>query len=265
MDSVFFWFSKLAWLAITPDNLLVILTLICLVLLFKKVYKPAKTLLSLLTMCMVVITVFPLGEWLLHPLEKRFPQETLPGNIHGIIVLGGAEDAFRSAAWKDVELGEAAERNFAFLYLARKFPDAQLIYTGGSGSLTKQQHKGAHVAKKLFHMQGLDTTRIIFEENSRNTYENAKFSKHIATPKNNENWILITTSWHMPRSMGVFKKVGWKVIPYPVDHKTNPDHLYKCNFNFAGNLNTLKIAMKEWIGLMAYFATGKTSSLFPGI
>ena len=150
-----------------------------------------------------------------------------------------------------------------FLALARKYPEAKLLFTGGSGSLLEQKDKAADIAKKLFKQLNFDVTRIVFEKESRNTYENAIYSKKIVQPFKNENWILITTGWHMPRSVGIFCKAEWPVIPYPVDHQTNKDNLFRISFNLSNNLRMLKIAIKEWLGLFAYYLSGKTTSFFP--
>lgn len=147
--------------------------------------------------------------------------------------------------------------------MARQYPKAKLIFTGGTGSLTNQKYKGADVAKKLFQQQGFDTARISFERQSRNTYENVIYSKELVKPIKNENWILITTGWHMPRSVGIFCKANWSVIPYPVDHQTNKGDLFRIDFDLADNLKTLKTAIKEYMGLFAYYFSGKTTSLFP--
>lgn len=265
MDSLLFWTAKLFWLFISPDTFLVILIVICCILLWKKYYRLLSYLFYVLTVIIVFLAFFPLGQWLLYPLESRFaPLTTLPPTIDGIIVLSGPEEPLKSLRWQQVEIGEGVERNLAFMHLVRHYPSARHVFTGGSGSMVKQKYKATIVARKLFHEQGLDTTKIIFEEQSRNTYENAKLSYLKVNPLPHEKWLLITTSWHMPRSVGVFTKVGWNVIPYAVDHVTCPGNLIRINFNFSGNLKDFKTAIKEWIGLFAYFLAGKTSTFFPG-
>lgn len=264
MDTLFFYISKLIWLLVSPDSLFLILVIFSLILLYVGKQQLAKIVLTLTIGLLLIIAFFPVGEWLLYPLESRFQTNpTLPNKIDGIIVLSGAEDTERSILWDQVELGGAAERDLMFISLARQYPKAKLIFTGGIGSLTQQEYKGADVAKKLFQQQGLDTNKIIFERESRNTYENVIFSKKIIKPIQNKNWILITTSWHMPRSVGIFCKVGWPVIPYPVDHQTKKDHLYRVDFNLAKNLKVLKTGIKEWMGLFAYYLAGKTTSVLP--
>jgi len=221
-------------------------------------------LLSALIISILIITLFPVGEWVIYPLEKRFAtKQELPELIDGIIVLGGAENIYKSILWHQVELNQAAERYFAFIELIKKFPHARPVFTGGTGSLLRQEYKGADVAKQLFKEQGLDISKIIFESQSKNTFENAVFTHRLIDPKPGEKWILITTAAHMPRSVGCFSKVGWKVIPYCVDHRTNPENRFRITLNFSGNLDQLKAGVKEWLGLTAYYFTGKTTRLFP--
>ena len=264
MDTFFFFLSKLIWLLVSPDSLLLILILVALFFLYLGKQQLAKKTLSIASGLFIIIAFFPVGEWLLYPLESHFQTNpTLPDNITGIIALSGAEDAELSHIWQQVELNNAAERDLTFLTLAQQYPKAKLVYTGGTGSLTKQEYKGADVAKKLFEQLGFNTVEIIFERESRNTYESAIYSKKIVKPAKGENWILITTGWHMPRSVGIFCKEEWPVIPYSVDHQTNKDNLFRINFNLSGNLLTLKTAIKEWLGLFAYYLSGKTTSFLP--
>ncbi len=264
MDTLFFFVSKIIWIVFSPDSLLLILIVFSLVLLYMDKRKQAKILLSIVSGLLILISFFPIGEWLLYPLESRFQTNpVLPDKIAGIVVLSGSENTVLSPQWQQVELGDAIERDLMFLALARKYPEAKLLFTGGSGSLLEQKDKAADIAKKLFKQINFDVTRIIFEKESRNTYENAIYSKKIVQPVKNEKWILITTGWHMPRSVGIFCKAEWPVIPYPVDHQTNKDNLFRISFNLSNNLRMLKIAIKEWLGLFAYYLSGKTTSFLP--
>ncbi len=264
MDTLFFLTSKIVWLLISPDSLLLILVLSSLIFLYIGKQKIAKSILTITSGLLVIIAFLPIGEWLLYPLESHFQTNpALSKNIDGIIVLSGSEDALLSKVWKQIEIGSTVERDLAFMNLSRQFPNAKLLFTGGTGSLNSQEYKAADVAKKLFAQQGVDVSRITFERESRNTYENVIYSKKIIKPVANEKWILITTSWHMPRSVGIFCKADWPVIPYPVDHQTNKDNLFRVNFDLLVNLSTLKTAIKEWVGLFAYYLSGKTTSLLP--
>ncbi|MCP3873020.1 MAG: YdcF family protein [Desulfobacteraceae bacterium] len=264
MNTSFYWISKIFWMFFSPDILLLLLLTASLIYLWMKRYKSASKLLSILVFSMIIISILPVGEWLFYPLEKRFTsKKELPESIDGIIVLSGAEDSFKSFLWQQAELNCRSERMFSFIHLANKYPTAKHVFTGGTGSMVLQEYKGTHVAKRLFKDQGLDISKIIFESQSKNTFENAIFTKHRVNPKPNEKWILITSASHMPRSFGVFSKIGWNVIPYPVDHKTHPRNLLRIQLNFSGNLDLLKWAAKEWVGLTAYYLTGKTTHFFP--
>ncbi len=265
MNTRFFLVAKIFWLLCSPESLLVILTLSCFFLIFIKAYKKAKILSGFLFVSILMISIFPVGDWLLYPLEKRFPPaHKLSAPIDGIIILGGSEKIFNSFVWQQVELNQHSERFFAFIKLAREFPYARHVYTGGTGDPLLQEYKGSVVAKQLFEEQGLDTSTLLFESESRNTFENAVMTKRMINPDPSERWVLITSASHMPRALGIFYKSGWQVIPYPVDHDTNPETLFKITWNFSGNLSKLDSAVYEWMGLFVYYLTGKTSHLFPG-
>jgi len=257
LDSLFFVFSKVAWFLISPDSLLLIWFLIGIVALWLDKVTLSKYLLIPLLTIFLLIAVFPVGNWLLYPLESKYAPNPSLDNVDGIIVLAGSEDAVMSAVWDQVVTGGAIERDLAFMALAKKYPDAKLVFTGGSGLLMDQEYKPADVAKQLFEEQGMNVANIIFERESRNTSENVVFTKRLVKPSVDENWILITTGWHMPRSMGIFCKAEWKVAPYPVDFRTNPDKLFQVGWDFSGHLNGLKLGIKEWVGLLVYRITGK--------
>jgi len=264
MDTLFFWISKLAWLVIAPDSLLLLLIVGACILLWRKKYRLARQLLGGIALVLFIVGLFPVGQWVFYPLETRFSTDPpLPESVTGIVVLGGAEDALRSAFWKQVEVNDCAERLLSFLTLAKQYPQAKLVFTGGSGSLLDQEFKGASVAEMLLQEHGMDLSRLILEDQSRNTYENAVCSRALVKPSPAEKWILITTAWHMPRSVGIFRKLGWPVIPYPVDHWTDPDSFLEVGLDLAGHLRELKLATKEWVGLLSYYISGKTSALFP--
>lgn len=264
MDTLFFWLSKTGWALAAPGSLLVFAAIALWLLLKLNAVRLARRLAGLTALALTLIALFPIGEWLLYPLESRFPQNpALPDHIDGIIVLGGTVDPAVSASWDQVETRATAEREFAFLALARRHPQARLVFTGGSGSLANQEGKEADWTRKLFAQQGLDVTGVTFERNSRNTYENALYSKRLVEPRPDENWLLITTAFHMPRSVGVFCKAGFPVIAYPVDHWTLRNNLLRTEWEFAANFYDVNIALQEWVGLLVYRLTGKTTGLLP--
>ncbi|GAB4272015.1 MAG: YdcF family protein [Methylomicrobium sp.] len=265
MDTVFYWASKLLWILIAPDHLILILLTVVCGLFWLGYFDYALYSLSVLLVSVWLIALFPVGSWLLYPLEARFPvNPRLPENIDGIIMLGGAEKIDASYAWHQVELKAYSERALAFMQLVRQYPHAKRVFTGGIKSKFDQHFHEADVAKLLFEQQGLDTATVKFERHARNTYENALLTKDLVKPKQGEQWLLITSASHMPRAVGVFCQVDWPVVPYPVDHWTVPGGFMSVNFSFAENLEQLTFAVREWVGLAAYYLTGKTTALIPG-
>jgi uncharacterized SAM-binding protein YcdF (DUF218 family) len=258
MDSLFFWSSKLVWPFISPDNLLLLWLMLAIVMLWMGRDILAKRLLLGLMAVALLIALFPVGEWLLYPLESRYPANPALSEVDGIIVLSGGGDPMRTQLWDQISAGAAVERDLVFVALARQYPDAKLIFTGGTGSLVHKQFNGADYARRFFSEQGMDLSRITFERESRNTWEHAVLTKKLVQPDDNETWVLITTGWHMPRAVGVFCKADWSVIPYPVDFQTNPGYLLRVDWSFAGHLRDFTIAVKEWIGIVAYKVMGKS-------
>jgi uncharacterized SAM-binding protein YcdF (DUF218 family) len=142
MDSVFFFASKIVWALITPGSLLVILGMAAWLSLFVGWQKMSRFFLSLTALFLLLLGTLPLGEWLISPLENRFAANAaLPMSPTGVIVLGGAVNPALSDTWGQTEIGGAAERLTAFVYLANLYPDTQLVFTGGSGSITEQAYK----------------------------------------------------------------------------------------------------------------------------
>ena len=263
-----FVLSKLYLLAATPGNLLVLLLLAGTVLLFlpaRRARAIGRALVALAALAALVITATPLPDALLAPLEDRFPPPAaLPQRIDGIIVLGGAVDEVVSAARGQVSLTAAAARLTATVALARRYPEAPILLSGGSGRLAPGPLSEAAVGERFFTEMGVAAERLRLEERSRNTYENAVRSKAMVGPQPGQRWLLVTSAAHMPRAVGVFRAEGWEVIPYPVDYRTTGTGRDSRLFGFADSLDLVDIAAREWMGLLAYRLLGRTKSLFPG-
>lgn len=262
MDTVFFIASKLIWALISPDSLIVILGAGAWFALVVGWTKLSRHLLAACALLLISVAAFPVGEWLIYPLENRFPANAaLPAQADGIIVLGGSMDPTKSEAWGQSEIGAAAERLTTLMYMAQLYPQAQIVYTGGSGSVTNQQFKEADYARFLFEQLNMGERAILYETESRNTAENASNSKVLVNPSPSQEWILVTSAFHMPRSVGIFCQAQWPVTAYPVDHYSRRGDLLRLNFAFADNLGVLRTAMREWVGLIAYRITGRTDRL----
>ncbi|MFT5719982.1 MAG: uncharacterized SAM-binding protein YcdF (DUF218 family) [Motiliproteus sp.] len=264
MDDLFFFFSKLIWTFGRPDHLvLLLLTLAVLGLGWNSRRHKSRTLALGLLLAIWLVALFPVGKLLLYPLEQRFavPAQLEQRSLAGIIVLGGAEKLSTMHLRQRAEFTEAAERVMAVPLLARRFPELPIIYSCGSGKMLESTLKGADYTRLYFDAMGLDG-RVLYERQSRNTYENATLSRPLAGAGIQGTWLLVTSAFHMPRSVGVFRQQGWTVLPYPVDFRGQPFG-WGLSFNLSGNLEDLTMAIREWVGLLAYRLSGKTATLLP--
>lgn len=265
MDTVFFWASKLIWALISPDSLLLILLLSAYGLILLGRHRGGRLLLGSTCLLGLLIALLPMGEWLGSPLESRFPSSpVLPSRVDGVIVLGGFVDSPRSAAWQQVQVNEAGERWEMFAQLARRYPQARLVVTGGSGALGGQDWKETDSIPALMQQAGLGMRDILLETESRNTWENVVMSRDLVNPRVDEHWLVVTSAAHMPRAIGIFCAQNWPVLPVPVDYRTKRNELWRVELRFAEHLLSLREASHEWVGLLAYFVTGKTDRFLPG-
>ena len=264
MDYLFFLASKISWVFLSPGNLIVLaLTLGTIFLVFNRI-AIAKTLLIPNALVAFVLMAYPVSDYLMQPLEQRFYKpKNLPTNIDGIIVLGGGEDLKRSLSWQTAELGLGGDRYLGAAYLATVYPKAPLIFTGGSGSV-RLQNTGSEgsLAKTLLTTVGIAEHRLIIESKSRNTYENFLNTRPLL-PKKDGTYLLVTSAFHMARSVGIARAQGVNVIAYPVDYRTSSDALRFIDFDLFEHLKALEPAWREWIGLTVYYWTGKTDTWFP--
>jgi uncharacterized SAM-binding protein YcdF (DUF218 family) len=262
---VFFVFSKTVGYLVLPSNLIMAIGLIGLVLLFTRFRRLASWLIVTSIVLMAVVGYSPLGRILLLPLEQRFPSwDASRGPPDGIVVLGGAILPDVSVARGSVALNGSAERLTVTAELARRYPNARIIFTGGSASFDPTAPLEAPLAVKEFEALGVAHDRITAEEQSRNTIENAVFSHLLANPKPGERWLLVTSASHMPRAIGAFRAAGFPVEAYPVNwHTTGRRDAAELFASFTEGLGMTDYAVHEWVGLAAYWLTGKTSDLFP--
>lgn len=264
MDELFFIASKIGWAFLSPGNLLVFALFLGGVFLFFNNFRAAKKILIPTTLIAFILMAYPVSDYLMKPLESRFsvPSE-MPEKVDGIIVLGGGEDLKRSLSWHVAELGLGADRYIGAASLASRYPNAPVIFTGGSGSITLQNTgREGFLARKILTTIGIDSNRLIIESQSRNTYENFKYTKPLL-PKAKGSYLLVTSAFHMPRAVGIARMQGVNVIPYPVDYRTDSDELRSVDFDLFDHLKALEPAWREWIGLTVYYLTGKTDHWFP--
>lgn len=260
---MFFYLSKILWFFVDPGNALLLAMLGGLVLTATRWRRLGKSLIGLAICAALVITFVPIGPWMTRALEDRFPVPELPESVDGIVVLGGVIDPAHTAARGSLQMGGAVERIVVSAELARHFPSARLIYTGGSGSISAPAQREADYVAALYADLGVVKPQLVLDRDARNTIENAENALRLARPKAGENWVLMTSAFHMPRAVGVFRRAGWETIPYPVDFSVNPNLTYEAPMSLSMGLSGFYSAAHEWIGLVAYWLAGQTFSAFP--
>ena len=264
---MFFVLSKTLGIMLLPINFLIGIGVLGIVLSFTRLVGLGRTLMAASIVLLAACGFSPLGAWLLYPLESRFPPwDATQGPPDGIVVLGGGIETNPSDARGMAVFTSSAGRIVAAAALAHRYPTARILYSGGNANLVSDDvAKEADIAVAVFESLGVSKARLIIERRSRNTFENAEFSKALASPKSGERWLLVTSAYHMPRSVGIFRKVGFAVEPYPADWRLGgtADLLRFSPFSVL-SMEHADLALREWMGLAAYRITGKTDEFFPG-
>lgn len=259
---MFFALSKVLGFFALPSNFMAVVGLLGIALLFTRRQRLGRGLMvaSLLTLAIAGWT--PLGNWLIAPLENRFPPWNADGTPDGIVVLGGAISPELSLDRHSLALNESAERMTVVADLAWRYPAARLVFSGGSGHLMGGPAEADFVLP-LFESFGVPRERIMLEGGSRNTAENARFTRDLVQPKPGERWLIVTSAYHMPRAIACFRSAGFAVEAFPVDWRTRAGDTATPFAALSAGLARTDAALHEWLGLVAYRVTGQTAELWP--
>ena len=263
---MFFYLSKILWFFAAPSNLIVGALILGAALAFTRRFaRFGRGLAASGALAFLLLGTGPFAAFLVGKLERRFPPyvaEKGPAP-DGIIVLGGTigEMEVAPGVWQ-VAMNDGSERLTEGIALARRFPNARLVFAGGKASILQQDKSEAEATRRLWASIGYPVEKVVFEDQSRNTVENALNTVALVKPKPGEKWLLVTSGYHMPRSVGIFRKAGFDVIAAPLDYRTSFKRLNIAR-EAAHGLNLLDLAAREWIGLAAYYMSGKSSALFP--
>lgn len=263
---MFFVLSKIAWFVIQPLVAIALPAILGLLLAAFGLRGLSVALLAFSGAAYAVIMFSPAGLLMVGALEDRFPRTELPADVTGIIVLGGSFDTQVARTRGDPEISDAGDRITGALALSRRYPDARVVFTGGVAAVFEDDMPEYEIAGRLFASLGLPPERLELEGRARNTTENAVFTKELVKPKPGETWLLVTSAFHMPRSVGCFRAIGFDVVPYPVDYRTpsGPARWRPAWADVSRNGDKVQLAVREYVGLVAYRLSGRTTSLFPG-
>ncbi len=251
---MYFYLSRFTYFIL--HNQLLIILLILLISSFFYIIKKkslSKKIFILAAVYFIFIAIIPTGKILMFFLEKNISETNYTFNhLDGIIVLSGNEDVNKSIHHDQLYTGGSTYRLIESIRLYKKFPDARIVFSGGSSSLFSNQ-LSSHVAEKFFELYFNDHKHIIFESNSSNTYENILFTNKIVKPKKNEKWALVTSAFHMRRALGVANQLGLELIPYPVDFRLSENLSSQLfNFNLMENISLFQVAIREVLGILLY-------------
>jgi uncharacterized SAM-binding protein YcdF (DUF218 family) len=261
---MFFILSKSVSFFLLPSNLLIALGFAGLILMTMRRKRAGICIVALSLILLALVGFLPIGSLLIHALESRFPPwDSGRGPPDGIVVLGGAITPNHSRDSGEPVIGGDAGRIIAMAKLSRAYPNARIVYSGGDASLFGNQPPETDFVYPLLDSLGVPRNRVLLESRSRNTAENAAFTKELVKPKPTERWLLVTSARHMPRAVGCFRRVGFPIEAFPVGWRTNKNVDMTLSRTFAAGLAQLDSATYEWAGLFAYWLTGRTDEFFP--
>jgi uncharacterized SAM-binding protein YcdF (DUF218 family) len=247
---LFYPVSKVFGFLILPSHVLLWLVLGTAAALLLGRIRTARALALAAAALFVLVGAFPLGALLAQPLEERYPRRPLPAHIDGVVTLGAGLGAHALLTRGAPGWAASIDRVVSTYQLAREHPEARIVFSGGAGP-----YADAIAARDDFLRIGLNPARLTIEGKSRNTYENLAFSKQIVQPRPGQVWVLATAAIQLPRAMGVARRLGWQMIPWPTEYKTFPAPIPSDGWFYVGdNLRLADEAVHEWIGLPAYSA-----------
>ncbi|WEX77622.1 YdcF family protein [Sinorhizobium numidicum] len=257
--------SKIFWLVAQPLSF-AFLSLFAGLLLMLARFRRSGGIFGLIGLAVLFVSLFTTtGSYFLQILENRFARPSPPpAELSCIIVLGGAFENVVIASRGGMEFNQAAERFVETLRLARAYPAARIVVSGGDGSLSGMYEGDARASEAFFQAFDIGTDRLIREEQSRTTFENARYTKDLLAANRLEHCALVTSAYHMPRSIGLFRSIGVDVIPWPTDYRTTGQ--VRLGFDFTQpslNAQLATTAAKEWTGLFAYYLLGRTQTILP--
>ncbi|WP_417309839.1 YdcF family protein [Devosia sp.] len=264
---MFVYVTRLFWLVAQPLSLATLLLIVGVVFGFTRWRWLSRGSLVLGLAIILICSFTTFGYLLIQPLEARFARPAEPAQIAGIVVLGGGMRSATNPAGGDFELNRSGDRMVEAVRLALRHPEAKVLITGGAGPMAPGRQPEAVTGEKMLRAFGIADDRILLEPKARNTEENAQFSKALVAASGIESgtWLLITSGFHMPRAVGLFRRAGFDVVPWPADFLSDGTETVGIRLDDSGeNLAVATMALREWIGLVAYFLTGRIDEVLPG-
>lgn len=262
---MFPYITRIFWSLVQPLSLVVLLLLLALALSFSRRRWPSRILVGGALLLLFVLCFTTFGYLAVTPLEARFQRPPEPARIDGIVVLGGGMDSEVNTVRHGWELSRSGDRFVETLRLAQHHPEARIVIAAGPSALAPDQEPEALAVHRFFVAFDIAPERLVIDDKSRNTEENAQFARSLTGNTAGQTWLLVTSAFHMPRSVGLFRKAGFDVIPWPADYLASSAEGLRLKPDQATeNLAVATIALREWTGLIGYYLTGRIAESLPG-
>ncbi len=254
-----FYLSKIFWLLVQPLSLAFFLAAAAAVAAICRLRRTAALSAGLSAVILFLTLYTTAGNVMLQTLEDKVVRpDGEPDDVRCIIMLGGGIENEVMSGRGGIEFNGAADRYTETLALALSHPNAKILVSGGDGSFSGRYQGEAAAAERFFARSGVDARRLIEENSSRNTYENTQNTKELLTQHGLADCLLVTSAFHMPRSLALFRKAGMAVTPWPVDYRTSGKVNLAFDFTQPSlNAQNTSTAVREWLGLLGYYATGR--------
>ncbi len=262
---MFPYLTRIFWILVQPLSLVAILLVLAFLLSFRRRAGWSRLFLAVAGLLLLVASFTTFGYAIITPLENRFVRPDEPARIDGIVVLGGALDSEVNSVRQGWELNRSGDRFVETLRLALAHPEAKILVAAGPAALAMEQEPEALAAQRLFTAFGIAPERLILDDKSRNTEENAQFARVLAGDLTGQTWLLVTSAFHMPRAVGLFRMAGFEAVPWPADYLASGAEGWRIKPDQSTeNLAVTNIALREWVGLAGYKLTGKIADWVPG-
>jgi len=246
--------------ATTPSWLLLLATVYVIAMSFTQTGGSTKSKCVVLSLW-ILVAIAPIGDWLIQPLEQRIiPPEQIE-KIKGVIVLGGGQYIGTVQHSPYSGYGRHGARTIAGLTIAQQH-QVPIYFLGAKELINGQQFNESHVISSLHSKLSLDAPLNI-DNGSTNTFDNAMAAKRLIPSVDVNNYLLITTAAHMPRAVGSFQQAGMSPIPYPVNFLAPTASQWFSDSPLTTRLYLIDYAVHEWLGLVQYYALGRSNELFP--
>ena len=254
MDDILFILGKIFLFILNFENFIFFSFIFLIFIYFLNFKKLLKIYIISLITFIIIISIIPIGQYYIYNLENENIQKPIPDKIDGIMLLAGSIDPDLSIKSNQISLNELSERLLYFVFLSNKYPDAKLLYSGGSSNIFSDNYPSLF-AKKYFEMTSLKNINITYDNNARNTYESFKNFKQLTDYNNSEKWILITSASHMKRSMLTACKFGLNFIPYVVDKSVSDNLVF---FNLSKNIKNFFNFLRIYFAICYYKLTDRS-------